>query len=114
MNSFGQDVRYAVRVLLGKPGFSLTVILTLALGIGANTAVFSFVNSFFMRPLPADEPDELVRVYQFSDSGRRFSTFSYPNYVDLRDRGTGLVGLVAHQVRERGRTHGRKRRRGAG
>ena len=102
MNSFGQDVRYAFRVLLGKPGFSLTVILTLALGIGANTAVFSFVNSFFMRPLPADEPDELVRVYQFSDGGRRFSTFSYPNYVDLRDRGTGLEGLAAHQYANAG------------
>src|SRR3954469_21073947 len=58
-----KDVRYAVRSLMRRPGFALTAVLTLALGIGANTAVFSVVNSIVLRPLPFTAPDRLVHVW---------------------------------------------------
>jgi hypothetical protein len=62
MESIWQDVRYAAGTLFKKRGFTLVVILTLALGIGANTAIFSFVNALLLSDLPYHEPDRLVRV----------------------------------------------------
>ena len=97
MESLLQDLRYGVRMLLKKPGFTTVAVLTLALGIGANTAIFSFMNSLFLRPLPFTEPDQLVRLYGESSEGRHFDSFSYANYADLRDRSQSFAGLAAHQ-----------------
>jgi predicted permease len=91
-----RDVRYSARLLRRSPGFALMAFLTLAIGIGATTAVFSLVNRAVLRPLPVDRPHELVAVN--STSGRSmFPTLSYPNYADLRGRTTGFAGLIAYR-----------------
>jgi putative ABC transport system permease protein len=90
-----QDTRYAVRVLLKRPGFTLIAIITLALGIGANTAIFSLINAVFLRQLPVPEPQQLV----FGFSGTRnnpWQTISYPNYLEYRNRNAVFTGLAAY------------------
>jgi macrolide transport system ATP-binding/permease protein len=82
-----QDLRYAVRTLRAAPTFALTVIATLALGIGANSVIFSAIDAVLLRDLPVSDPDSLVDVYTTSGSNL-YSRSSYPDYFDLRDSGT--------------------------
>jgi hypothetical protein len=80
-----QDVRYAAQTLRRSPGFATAAILTLALGIGVNTAIFSVVNGVLLSPLPYPEPDRLVALYSRTADARRASS-SYPNFLDwVRD-----------------------------
>jgi predicted permease len=98
MSTFTQDVRYAVRTLTRTPGFSLVVVFTLGLGIGANTAIFSLMDQVLLRLLPVKNPSELVQLDgPGAFSGRTYNdrTFSYPMYVDLRDRNDVFSGLIA-------------------
>ncbi|HEY7509364.1 MAG TPA: ABC transporter permease [Vicinamibacteria bacterium] len=76
-----QDVRYALRTLRRAPGYTAAAVLTLALGVGANSAIFSLVNATVLRELPAREPDRLVAIRTENAGG----AFSYPDYVDIRD-----------------------------
>jgi MacB-like periplasmic core domain len=80
-----QDLRIGIRILLKTPGFTLISVFTLALGIGANTAIFSVINAVFLRPLPYAEADRLVFVGHSWDGGLPGS-MSAPNYLDLRDQ----------------------------
>jgi len=103
MHTFIQDLRYALRQLTRSPGFAATVIITLALGIGANTAIFTIFDQVLLRMLPVEKPKELVRFEwtgAFSGSMSAFGGdikdyFSYPMYKDLRDRNTVFSGVLA-------------------
>ena len=82
-----RDVKYAVRRLLHNPGFSLIVVMTLALGIGANTALFSIVNGVLLRPLPYDQPDRLVALnHYYGNLDGLEAGFAVPSYRDIRER----------------------------
>ncbi|HKV49910.1 MAG TPA: hypothetical protein VJO52_01820, partial [Gemmatimonadaceae bacterium] len=81
MNTFVQDARYAVRTLLRSPAFAAIAILTLALGIGANTALLSVVNGVLLDPLPYPDPGRLVALYGKAP-GADHSPISYPNFLD--------------------------------
>jgi predicted permease len=98
MSTFLQDARYAVRTLTRTPGFSLVVIVTLGLGIGANTAISSLTDQVLLRLLPVKNAHELVQLDGPGPfSGRTFNarTFSYPMYVDFRDGNDVFTGLIA-------------------
>ncbi len=103
MNSLLQDTRYALRQLRKSPAFTITVIVTLALGIGANAAVFTLFDQVLLRMLPVERPKELVRFQwsgDFSGSSSSFGGtqkdfFSYPMYKDLRDQNQMFAGLLA-------------------
>ena len=88
-----QDLRYAIRTLRQSPGFALVAILSLALGIGANTVVFGVLNALILKSLPVSSPEEL-----FSLQGKNYPTQSFPNYRDLRDRNTTFSGLIGYRT----------------
>jgi predicted permease len=88
-----QDIQYGWRTLRRTPGFTLTAIAVLALGLGVNATVFSLANAFFFRPLPVAAPDTLVRVYS-----NRYSNTPWRTYLELRDRNSTLSGLAAFQL----------------
>src|SRR5277367_1460684 len=103
METLKQDVRYGLRMMAKNPGFTIIAVITLALGIGANTAIFTLFDQVLLRRLPVRDPQELVQFrYSGSDSGRENSRgsnpgdyFSYPMYKDLRDQGSGFNGVLA-------------------
>jgi predicted permease len=101
MNGLFQDLRYAVRQLRKSPGFTAVAVATLALGIGANTAIFTVVNGLLLKMLPVREPQQLVvvgdptRANGRSNGTPRTDIFSYPLYKELRDRNAVFTGLCA-------------------
>ena len=92
-----QDLRFGMRMLRKNPGFSLIAILTLALGIGANTAIFSVSNALLLRSLPVPQPEQLVTVSRGDGSGE---PLSYPDFRALRERNEALLGLAASHFAE--------------
>jgi macrolide transport system ATP-binding/permease protein len=89
-----QDLRFGFRMLLKNPGFTFIAVLTLALGIGANTAIFTLLDKVLIRTLPVEQPHQLVTFVR--DGGGAPAIFSYPLYADLRDRNEVLSGMVAY------------------
>ena len=95
METLLQDLRYGVRMLVKNPSFTLVAVLTLGLGIGANTAIFSLINTILLRPLPIAQPGQVVTL-NFGKPGRGiFPLIGYPGYKDYRDRNQSLAGLAA-------------------
>jgi macrolide transport system ATP-binding/permease protein len=88
MGTVWQDIRFAVRMLLKNPGLTFVAVLTLALGIGANTAIFSMVNSFLLRPLPVKAPEQLTTLAYQQKKGPLLSNFSIPEFNDIRAAST--------------------------
>src|SRR6185436_10920562 len=98
MNAFVQDIRYAVRTLVKTPAFTIVVVLTLALGIGANAAIFSLTDQVLLRLLPVASPEQLVVLDgPGAFQGRTYNnaTFSYPMYRDFRDHSPVFAGVLA-------------------
>jgi putative ABC transport system permease protein len=102
MQSFWQDLRYGARMLLKNPGFTLIAVLTLALGIGANTAIFSVINGVLLSALPYPQPEQLAMVWLDNRrQGIPDDITSYPNFVDWRDRNKtfqGMAGMTSSNV----------------
>jgi predicted permease len=93
-----QDLRFAVRGLRSRPGFTLTVLLTLALGIGANAAIFTVVDAILLKPLPYAQPDRLVHLWEtFESRVDARSEASYPDYLDWRARNHVFADLAGYQ-----------------
>jgi predicted permease len=91
-----QDLSFGLRMLLKNPGFTLIAIITLALGVGANTAIFSIVNALLLRPLPGVvEPERLVQVGRTREDGV-FDSLSYPDYLDYREQSTVFSGIAVY------------------
>src|SRR6185369_15623162 len=100
LEQLAQDLRFGVRMLAKRPGFTLVAVITLALGIGANTAIFSVVNAVLLQPLPFKDADRLVMVWEDdSTAGFSHNTAAPANYVDLRDQNQSFEGLSAtHRI----------------
>jgi putative ABC transport system permease protein len=96
MNSFWRDLRYGLRVFWQQPGFTLIVVLTLALGIGANSAIFSVINGVLLKPLPFPEPEQVVKLWESKQAGWQGSV-SVPNLKDWREQNTVFTKIAAFQ-----------------
>ncbi len=97
MNSLWQDVRYGARMLWSKPGFTIIAVLALALGIGANSAIFSVVNAVVLRPLPFEGAERMLALRSQSETtGNVGDSHSYLNFVDIRDQSETLEGAAAY------------------
>jgi predicted permease len=105
MHGFVDDVRFGVRTLARRPGFVATVVLTLALGIGANTAVFSLIDAVFLRPVSVAHPESVVAIFQAISSKAPNGGTSYPVYRGIRESSRTLSGVAAatsHSIAIRG------------
>ena len=100
MQGLWQDLRYSVRLLLKHPGFTLTAVCVLALGIGVNAGIFGIINGLMLRPLAgADAPGEVVGLYSKDRTTERgYRAFSYPGFLDVRTAGGPFSHLAAHNV----------------
>src|SRR3982751_2740718 len=97
MDTFLQDIRYGWRQMLKRPMFTALAIISMALGIGANAAIFSLIETVLLRPLPVKEPAQLIAVDGTLPNGTDFTLQSYPNYKDYRNRAQSFSGLLAYR-----------------
>lgn len=98
MESLLADLRLGARTLIRQPAFTLVAVLSLALGTGVNTTLFSLVDAVLLRPLPVAHPEELAAVFTSDSKSYAYGPSSYPDYSDLRDRNDVFSGLVAHSL----------------
>ena len=96
MSTFLADIRFAARFLLKNPGFTAVAVVTLALGIGANTAVFSLLNAVLLRPLPFSQPERLAVIWEHRfDSERPTNVVSPANFLRWQERSRAFSGMAA-------------------
>src|SRR5262245_41469742 len=92
-----QDLRYGARMLMKQPGFTTIAVLTLTLGIGANTAIFSVINAVVFRPRPVAQPEQLVELYS-GDARDPYGSSAYQDFLFFRDQGEVFSGLAAYSL----------------
>jgi len=114
MKTLLRDLRQSIRTLAKRPGFTAAAVAVLALGIGANSAIFTIVNSFLFKPLVLEKPEELVGCYSRDLHAGSYRAFSYPNYSDLRANDPAFSGLAAFNVALLGLADGDLTRRAIG
>src|SRR5579871_4298320 len=95
METLWQDIRYGMRSLRKKPGVAIVAIVTLALGIGANTTIFSIVDSMLFRPLPVRDPGQIATLAFRQKNGPVQNAFSLPDFRDIRSQNSGVFSDVA-------------------
>jgi macrolide transport system ATP-binding/permease protein len=98
MGTLWQDIRYGFRMLWKNPGFTVVAVLTLAFGIGANSAIFSGVNAVVLRPMPVAEPERLVRLFEVYSDQDGYNAFSYPDYIEYRDQSRSFEGILGYRL----------------
>jgi hypothetical protein len=96
VESLLKDVRYALRWMRRSPGFSTVAILSLGLGVGVNTAMFSLVDSLLFRPLPVASPNTLVDVFTSGGDGDEYATTSYQDFLDLKKQNTVFSDMIGY------------------
>ena len=99
MQTLLNDVRYGAKMLWKSKGITLVAVISLAVGIGANSAIFSLINSMFLRPRPIARPDQVVELYA-GEGEQPYQSTSYPSYLELRDRNEVLSGLAAYSMQQ--------------
>src|SRR5690349_7915007 len=95
MDTLLKDIRYGVRSLAKRPGFTAIAVLTLALGIGASTAIFSVVDGVLLRPLPYPHAEQIVQLREVGSKGGQMR-FTEPNFLDVRDRNRSFEALAQY------------------
>src|SRR5215204_4517287 len=98
MENLIKDIRYGVRMLSKNPGVTLVAIITLALGIGANTAIFSGVSAFLMRPLNVPDAGELARPLEIAEDRGIADELSYPDFLEYRNQSASFTGLASEDM----------------
>jgi predicted permease len=98
MDTLFQDIRFGLRVMRKKIGVVTLIVITLALGIGVNSATFNLINAILGRPLPVEKPDDLVVLYTQKEKAEGLGSVSYPDYVDYRDQNQVFSGLIAYSA----------------
>lgn len=95
---WAKDVQFALRMMVKNPLFAIMIIITLALGVGVNTAIFSVVNFILLRPLPVANPSQIMVMAEKPKGSSDFSNVSYPDFIDFREQSNSLIDLSAFQL----------------
>lgn len=111
MESLVKDIQYGFRNLVKRPSYTAIALITLALGIGANTAIFSLISTVLLRPLPVAHPEQLVEVYGTLHQGTDYTIQSYLNYKDYRDRNNVFSGLMSYRFAPMSLSHDNRNER---
>src|SRR6266550_816056 len=96
MRTLIKDLRYGIRMLVRSPGFTIVAVVSLALGIGVNTTMFSLLDGVMLRSLPVQHPEQIVNIATRESGGEPHTDFSYPLYAGLRDHNDVLSGMIAY------------------